>query len=1362
MANIRLKTISVEPLQNLLIQSGNVIIGNTTISDSMLSGSIISNGGLGINTTFNSTSSTSGGAFTVGGGAGIMKDLFVGGNFNLDSSTSVFSIDGLSKKRLFLNNNSFYLSPDGVNTRLNLEDQMVSINITAESTNSTTGAFIINGGISIDCSKNSINASNGGALSVAGGVAIGKDLKVSQSVHANLLHIRYTGSDGLTLSNSTDTSFSSLRMNNNDLFITNTNGNITIFDHTTFYSDKINFNSNINILNSTPSTNCSTGSFVLSGGLSISDSTDSVSSTHGGSFTTLGGGSINRKLFVGDSIFIDEKNDNKNNKLILHTLDGSFSCIGNTNGNSLLYKTSTTSGDHIFYANDNQVFRINGTNEVVFTGKDQTYSVLGGGRNDNSLTFQSSNDHSSVNFFTNLGNNTQNNDICIFNYGLPNDVSTSEYLKLGWDNDNNKYVLSSQITGSGLFKDVSLESGISNQILLKNNGSTFFYSDILSSNKNTGAIVLQNGGLSINSTEDATNSENGGCLTVGGGVAIRKNVIIGTGLDVNNSYLTTFSNSTFSSLQLSSNDNKYTSFKMFSTTGNLLSYPFQFSLYSLNTDDSLDDFENFIISHQNTNGNYIITTNNKGSGNRKGISLYTNDNNLDQLSIHTSGNIGINISSPVYNLDVNGTFHVNEVVTFSNTTQSISGSVGAFIISGGLSISNTNSAISATCGGGLTVAGGTGIGGNVMVDGIAHFYNTTPSTSSVEGAVVISGGLSIGSGEDAFGIGNGGGLTVLGGGSISGDLYVGGSINGSGSSSSTYAYLTLTAADNADNLSTGSLITFGGIVIQADANAQNMSNGGALLTPGGASIGKDVWIGGSDYIYGTSNYYGNQKFIESLINFYDEFLVKRFSLNKARTSHDFSISRYNSLGNEIEKSIVINNNDGTIIFNNDTQSTSNENASIVLNGGLSIKCTSGAITVSNGGSVTIAGGVSIAKNVFIGGDIVLHSTRDSTNSSSGALVISGGVGISGNLNIFGNTVVTGNFIVNGTTTSVDTTNTLVKDNILVLNSGPSGSSDAGFVIQRYQEDNDTSSGDVVGDIASSLFVLPDQSGMTNVQIKLPISANSLNDYYNGQWIKIDSGFSSNQVRKITFYNGTTKIATVSSPWDSQNPSIGDSVSIYNKPYIGLVFNEITNVFEFGSTNNNPTQNVSFTDYIPILFSKATNVSTEPSVNSSSASFILSGGISISHTADAISVTSGGTFTTLGGAGISKKLYVGTNLYVNGSDMTPHPHDKFSPTTFTAQNNQAVFENITNLVFDNSVWSFDIYLSARILTSGTNLYSNFHIRGINKGVDWEIVKTYVGDDTGIQFHITDFGQLQYTTPNFTNVNSIIFKWRSLVN
>ena len=84
-----------------------------------------------------------------------------------------------------------------------------------------------------------------------------------------------------------------------------------------------------------------------------------------------------------------------------------------------------------------------------------------------------------------------------------------------------------------------------------------------------------------------------------------------------------------------------------------------------------------------------------------------------------------------------------------------------------------------------------------------------------------------------------------------------------------------------------------------------------------------------------------------------------------------------------------------------------------------------------------------------------------------------------------------------------------------------------------------------------------------------------------------------------------------------------------------------------------------------------------------------------------------------------------------------------------------------MVFHNSIWSFDCYLSVRVIAS-TNLFVNFHIRGVNKGSSWEIIKTYVGDDTGIQFNITEFGQIQYTTPDYTSFTSIVFKWRALVN
>ena len=111
-------------------------------------------------------------------------------------------------------------------------------------------------------------------------------------------------------------------------------------------------------------------------------------------------------------------------------------------------------------------------------------------------------------------------------------------------------------------------------------------------------------------------------------------------------------------------------------------------------------------------------------------------------------------------------------------------------------------------------------------------------------------------------------------------------------------------------------------------------------------------------------------------------------------------------------------------------------------------------------------------------------------------------------------------------------------------------------------------------------------------------------------------------------------------------------------------------------------------------------------------------------------------------------------------MTPNSGDIFTTISFNASNNQSVASNITGLLF-STVWGFDCYLTARI-TAGVNLYTNFHIRGVNKVSSWEIIKTYVGDDTGIEFFITSSGQLQYTTPNWNSFVSCIFKARALTN
>lgn len=1389
MSDIRLKKITIEPGHlPLTISGGDVYITNTSDSSSVLDGALVLNGGIGINTTFDSISSTAGGSLTVGGGVAVMKNIFIGKDLCLDNASGIVSVDGLSEKRFFIDsitNKNCYIAPDGVNKRVDVYDTKVLFNISTPSTSINDAAVCIIGGIGIGCTTDVSDINNGGALTVAGGMALAKNLHVGKSLTVGetnsneyAIKIMYTGEKQIELQNNASGSAyinvdntNLITSNSSDIIFESQYGNMDFVNDGQVnvsvkkqYTELIN---NVFVSNTTESFNATTGSLVMNGGLSISCTTDAINTTSGGSFTTLGGLGVAKKIFTGDAIGINETADQRN-KLVLWNSVGSlnesilFTGLGTVSSGSLIYQVDSTSGNHIFYAaenssSSNKLVSFSGNGDVTFALKSQSYSIRGGGLNNDGMSFQSDVGSSNVNFFTYNGEVTSTNELCVFAKGLPNDVANSEYLKLGWN--GTKYIISSNRTGSGELHDVIMSNGIENQLLLTTNGNVILESDLTSTNSTTGCLVLQNGGLSIGSTSNSLNYTNGGALTVAGGGAFAKDLAIGghvvLGESVNVELSCNLTNGTYSSLILKSSQDLYPNLRLVGDTSVYSSeYPVRIDLFSLGDSNTVDN-QYLTIGVDDSLSNYIIKSESSGSGAMKPLVF-----NSDQLILQTSGNIGIHTTNPIYNLHINGTFYTNDIVLFDATQGSINSTTATLVVNGGISVFNTINSTSVTSGGALTIAGGASFEKDLFVGGVSNFINTKPSDSIDSASIVISGGVSIMSTENAVNLGNGGCLTIGGGASIGGDLYVGGSINGGGTSTSTYAYLTLTATDEAINLSSGSLITFGGITIQAEKNAISTSDGGSFLTNGGASIGKDVYIGGKITL--TNDVIDFYTTNDSIINFYDSFNIKRFSIDKYNATQSFSITRYDSLGNFIEKSIEINNTNGNVIFNNTQYSSDSNTASVVFKGGISISNTINASSLQNGGSLTLAGGASIGKDVYMGGNVSILSSTQSDDVSTGALLISGGVGVSGNINVLGNAVIVGNLTVRGETTTVDTNNVSVKDNILILNSGPSGTNDSGFVINRYQQDNNIGSGDIVSDVnPPETYTLPDQTGMNTSQLKLTINANAINDYYVGWWIKISSGFSNNQVRRITSYNGTTKIATISSPWLNQNPSIGDVVMMYNKPYVGIIYSETHGRFDFGSTTQSPDQSsVILSDRIPICYSSAVSVSTDVSTNVSSGALLMSGGISICNTVDSQSITSGGTFTTLGGASIAKTLRVGSSLYVNGTDMTPSQYDMFSIRTTSALNNQSSFVNISDLLFDNNVWGFDLYLTANLVATN-NLYTNFHIRGINKGNEWEIVKTYVGSDTGIEFNITNFGQLQYTTPNYNGFVSLTFRWRALV-
>lgn len=269
---------------------------------------------------------------------------------------------------------------------------------------------------------------------------------------------------------------------------------------------------------------------------------------------------------------------------------------------------------------------------------------------------------------------------------------------------------------------------------------------------------------------------------------------------------------------------------------------------------------------------------------------------------------------------------------------------------------------------------------------------------------------------------------------------------------------------------------------------------------------------------------------------------------------------------------------------------------------------------------------------------------------------------------------TGDLTVEGTTLKI-------CDNLPIIgynNKNTLNSRDIGILFQRYQIANDSGTGDITDDNAVPKFIdsIPNQSLIVVLdQIKFSTLASSLDDYYIGWWIRIGSGTNTNQVRKIISYNGTQRVATLETPFTTQNPSSGDTVNFYNNGFAVSYYDETNDTFALGYTNNNSVIDNGGNANLRIksLYSTDTTVST----NSSSGSIYLLGGISIDNTNDASSATLGGTITTAGGASINKNLIVGMDIGIGRNGFTPQEslHIRKSSSTIRLENDSNLYSYI---------------------------------------------------------------------------------------
>jgi hypothetical protein len=1325
MADIRLKKVTVEPNGSpLIIQYGDLKISNTTVSSSAINGALLIEGGVGIKTSVDSTSCTSGGALTIGGGAAILKTLHIGGDSVIDSSIGIFRVKGISQDRMLVDsviNKKIAFAPDGVNTRFEIFDTYLSLNFTKPSSNFTTGGLVLQGGLSISATENAASITQGGALSISGGAAINKKLFVGEGISA-------TGS--------------------------NTIGNV------------ITVNDFVGIGTVNPLSRLSITPNTIESKITLWDS--GSTSAHFG--FGVSDNQLNYHVYQSNDRHVFYSGGKNGDGTELMCIQGN-GFIG-INTSSPTYRldingTTRIQSNALLLSNANTVgnlFTTGGNVGVGITSPESKLHVNGAITLDGETVLYGEN--------TDLGNRIQT-----YITFKPNG-SVSDWAHLRQIGSTNAYLMALDIHDDGDEGGFCIRS-----VTSTGNPDTV----------NERFRVQANGYIGIGTSSPTTN------LDVIGNVKVSNNIESvnsnSTNATIANLILT---NITSSNIIASS----ITASNIIATNG---------TLTSVST-------SNLIVSSGITTATLLTTSHFVG---------LSNSNTMGAI-VTTGGNTGFNTITPSATVDINGTLLCSDTITISKVQASTNSSSGALVITqGGVGINSTENASSITRGGSITSRGGMSIAKDVYIGGVANLKN----------AVNIDGSISLLQTQNAVSSISGGALTIAGGTSIAKDLYIGGNIVGSGSSSSTFSLLTITATNQAVNLTNGSIITVGGITIQSTANSVSVTNGGSLLVNGGSSIRSDLHVGGKTVVYGSSEYIVASN---EVIKLHNSGGVKRFSVNLDTTSNDFSLGRYNLSSAFVENVFSISSSTGLLTFANTTASTSNDTASVIVKGGLSIQNSQDAISTTNGGSLTIAGGTSIRRKLLVGGDVQCLSTTVSTSVSTGALLVAGGVGVSGALNVLGNTVLNGNLTVRGTTTSVESNNTVLKDNLFVLNSGPSGSKDSGFIIQRFQQDNNFGLGDVVNDTRYTVINLPSQFGVPSNQLQLNNSESNIDNYYTGWWVKIASGFSSNQVRKIISYTGSTRIATLSSPFESQNPSENDNIYLYNKSFLGLIYSELDDQFVFGSSVEDPGQSaVAFTDNIPIKLYSGVFTSTQPCTSPSVGSIITNGGITIFNTTDALSLTSGGTLLTLGGAAVGKTLLVGQsvstnniyitgNIYQNGNlfvgggggggvssqwsdgaagDLyymlsvgigTSSPAAKLHvvgstilsgdvtvgtlvcnnssfgnlsaqavgtrmgnifSNAFNAANNVSSASNVIGFSFSNaSIRSFSANVTVSVLkSSGGNLYETFTLEGHQTDSGWTLLPSSFGDVSGITFSITSSGQVQYTSINHSNWTSTVIRF-----
>ncbi len=404
---------------------------------------------------------------------------------------------------------------------------------------------------------------------------------------------------------------------------------------------------------------------------------------------------VNTRLNIGDisqTIYYDSTDLN---------IESTGDIVLNTPDNRIIISDTNNSVDHTFASltvsgsvgiSKNLVLQGNGSQDYVFSQINDSLFIEN----------QDNTKNNSLTLFSYKADNTVSNFIKIYSLGNDSDLTNSEDLFIGYNNNSDHYLIKSEITGTGIVKNINIYTGSNtNQLLLQNDGITKF-----------------------NITTDSTDTSSGS-IQIAGGISVLKN-INSTGIlkiwNTSNSI-----GSTSGSIQ---------------TLGGIYSAKdiYANGLLTL-TNYKIDTItNNNIYIHESKIGNNIISYETKTKNNTEINSLnifgYGNYISTDNESL----SLKFNPSIPQYEIFTsnNGTSALRNLVLYtgSNTNQLL-------LQNDGITKFNITTDSTDTSSGSIQIAGGISILKNINSTGILKIWNTSNSTDTSTGSIQTLGGIYI-------------------------------------------------------------------------------------------------------------------------------------------------------------------------------------------------------------------------------------------------------------------------------------------------------------------------------------------------------------------------------------------------------------------------------------------------------------------------------------------------------------------------------------------------------------------------------------------------------------------------------------------